>query len=176
MQQTDREPWVPHFIGQLRSLLGHGDRGRDSAALAALRGGLTSHPGKRDAWVYGHLSGARPQDEESAALVASLLAVWHQGKESFGNAIASFGGSFGKLRTLLGSDNIEKQFASLIDSHPDDVHRRLGHAVRLLRAKEVSINWERLLRDLLHWHDDRRPVQRQWARDFWTQTSRTPET
>jgi CRISPR system Cascade subunit CasB len=171
MPTADQETWIRPFIAELARLLGSGGNHRDAGTLAKLRRGLTEYPADRDIWVYGHLSGAGPEHEEPAALVASLFALWHQGGRShFQHTPNSLGGSYGRLRAITGSESVEKRFAALIDSHPDDLPSRLRHAVTLLRSKNIPINWEQLLRDLLAWRAERRPVQRRWARDFWTRT------
>jgi CRISPR system Cascade subunit CasB len=172
MAQSDRETWVTPFIAELQKLLGGDSNQREAGTLAKLRRGLTEHPGERDTWVYAHLGGASPEHEEPGALIASLFALWHQGGRGRAQrAPDSFGGSFGRLRAVTGSESVEKRFAGLIDSHPDDLPTKLRHAVTLLRSKEVPVDWEQLLRDLLSWRAEKRPVQRRWARHFWTRTA-----
>jgi CRISPR system Cascade subunit CasB len=169
MPQPDREAWIRPFIAELEKLLGGDSNGREAGTLAKLRRGLTVHSGERDIWVYGHLGGVTPEQEEPAALVASLFALWHQGGRARPkHPPASVGASFGRFRVVADSKSVEKRFAALIDSHPDDFATRLRHAVTLLRSKDIPINWEQLLRDLLWWEAEKRPVQRRWARDFWT--------
>jgi CRISPR system Cascade subunit CasB len=171
MPDLDREPWIGLFITNLERLLGKGNAGHDAGTLAKLRRGLTEHQAERDMWVFAHLAGAAPEHEEFALLIASLFALWHQGGRGLVRRPAdSFGGSYGRLRTADGSESLEKRFAALIDSHPDDLPDRLRHGVTLLRSKDISINWKNLLRDLLGWSGDKRLVQRRWARDFWTAT------
>ncbi len=172
MAQSERETWVRPFIAELAKLLGDNPNQRDAGTLAKLRRGFTEHQGERDMWVYAHLRGASPEHEEPAALVASLFALWHQGGRGRPRRPPdSFGGSFGRLRAAMGSGTIEKRFGALIDSHLDDLPTRLRHAVTLLRSKEIPVDWEQLLRDLLAWGAERRPVQRRWARHFWTRTA-----
>jgi CRISPR system Cascade subunit CasB len=169
MPQPEPEVWIRPFIAELKRLLGGDLNRREAGTLAKLRRGLTEHPGERDLWVYGHLGGAAPEHEEPAALVGSLFALWHQGGRVGPQRLPdSFGSSYGRLRADSGSESVEKRFATLIDSHPDDLAVRLRHAVALLRSKDIPINWEQLLRDLLWWGAEKRPVQRRWARDFWT--------
>jgi CRISPR system Cascade subunit CasB len=169
MPTLEREAWIRPFIAQLRALLATESRLAEAGTLAKLRRGLTEHSAERDMWVSGQLRGAAPEHEEPAALVASLFALWHQGDRGHGyKPVGSFGGSYGSLRTEAASESVEKRFACLIDSHPDELPVRLRHAVSLLRSKEIAINWEQLLRDLLDWERDKRPVQRRWAREFWT--------
>jgi CRISPR system Cascade subunit CasB len=169
MQTPELQTWIRPFIAELTLLLGGDGKHRNAGTLAKLRRGLSEYPADRDIWVYGHLGGAGPEHEEPAALVASLFALWHQGGRGHSpHTPSSFGGSFGRLRAITGSESVEKRFATLIDSHPDDLPVRLRHAVTLLRSKDIPINWEQLLRDLLSWRAEKRPVQRRWARDFWT--------
>jgi CRISPR system Cascade subunit CasB len=169
MAQQDREAWIRPFIVELEQLLGGDLDHREAGKLANLRRGLTGHQGERDVWVYAHLGGATPEQEEPAAMVASLFALWHQGGRGHPQRPPdSFGGSYGRLRSATGSESVEKRFAALIDSHPDELPTRLRHAVTLLRSKDIPINWAQLLQDLLWWSAEKRPVQRRWARDFWT--------
>ena len=174
MLQPERETWIRPFIAELQGLLGGDLDRREAGTLAKLRRGLTEHSGERDVWVYAHLGGASPEQEEPAALVASLFALWHQGgRGRTQRAPDSFGGSYGRLRVITGAESVEKRFAALIDSHPEDLPARLRHAVSLLRSKDIPIKWEQLLRDLLWWAAEKRPVQRRWARDFWTRNDAT---
>ncbi|MHB1424626.1 MAG: type I-E CRISPR-associated protein Cse2/CasB [Gemmataceae bacterium] len=169
MPTPDQETWIRPFIAELGRLLGSDGNHRDAATLAKLRRGLTEYPAERDIWVFGHLRRVGPEHEEQAALLASLFALWHQGGRSHSQQTPnSFGASYGKLRIVTGSESIEKRFASLIDSHADDLPAKLRHAVTLLRSKDIPINWEQLLLDLLAWRAEKRPAQRRWARDFWT--------
>ena len=170
MNAREREPWIRPFVAELYSLLGNEHLPADVATMVKLRRGLTEDTGNRDVWVYGHLHGAAPDDVDLAALVASLFALWHQGGRGSCPA-TSFGGSFGRLRTV----STDKRFANLLNSHPDDLEFRLRHAVNQLRSKDIPINWERLLEDLLEWDIWTRTVQRRWAHDYWIGRARTEE-
>ena len=176
MPWPEDENWITPFIASLERLV---SANRDNATLAKLRRGLSDHAAERDIWVYQHLHGASPRQEEPAALVGSLFALWHQGGRGYeSNPPRSLGGSFKALADterrhagLKPGDsipNVERRFAVLLDSHPDDLPVRLRHAVSLLRSKDVPIDWSQLLRDRLAWKRENRPVQRRWARDFWT--------
>jgi CRISPR type I-E-associated protein CasB/Cse2 len=166
MPETTLEPWVEPFIGSLERLVVANQP--DAATLAKLRRGFTEKRGERDLWVYSQLGPASPKHEECALLVASLFALWHQGGRATARPPAeSFGGSYGRLRTLTGSESVEKRFAVLIDSHAEDLPDRLRQAVTLLRAKDIAVNWRNLLRDLIQWSTFDRTVQHRWARHFW---------
>ena len=67
------------------------------------------------------------------------------------------------------SDNtaIERRFVALLAAHPDDLDFYLRQAVSFLRSKEVPVNWQQLLSDVLAWSHPERYVQKAWARAFW---------
>ena len=121
----------------------------------------------------------RSEGEEAAALVTSLFALWHQGNRIHQRRPnGTLGGSFKELadaeRRRGGKSprepvpNVERRFAVLLDSHAEDLPERLRHAMSLLKAQDVPIDWTQLLDDLLRWDWPERLVQRSWARDYWT--------
>jgi CRISPR system Cascade subunit CasB len=176
-EQYMREEWIGWLIAALEAAA----RREDRATLAKLRRGLGKPIGQaaeRDIWLHGHLHGAAPKQEELAALIASLFALWHQGSRySQRRPSRSLGGSFKELadaeRRKCGKKldelvpNVERRFCVLLDSHPEDLAERLRHAVSLLKSKEIPIDWAGLLDDLLRWNLEKRPVQRKWAREYW---------
>lgn len=66
------------------------------------------------------------------------------------------------------NESLRARFVALLDAHPDDLGGHLRHAVSLLRAKQKTLDWERLLTDVLGWDHPSRHVQRRLARDFWS--------
>ena len=68
----------------------------------------------------------------------------------------------------------------LLSAHPDDLGDYLRQAVSLLKSKDVPVNWQRLLKDVLAWkRRDERPrlkVQKRWARNFWRSRDKTSST
>lgn len=155
MEDSD---WRERFIGHLEQLRDQEDR----RALAILRRGANRQPGTAldmfslvIPWV--------PENrhaEDSAFLVAALFALHPQpkGQGTLGSAFAQISGE---------SDSIEQRFNALLNCHRDDLPYHLRQAVSLLRSKEVPVDWQRLLRDVLGWEHDSRYVQRAWAREFW---------
>lgn len=142
----------------------------DNAAMAALRRGLGKPPGTTadmHPYVLPWLAGVRDGWQENAFYaVASLFALWHQGKVgAFSNPPRNLGASLGRIRDA--SDSIEKRFVALLNSHEDDVVQHLRHAVGLLRTKDVAVDWSQLLSDLRNWGNESRVAQRNWARGFW---------
>jgi CRISPR system Cascade subunit CasB len=158
MPQPDTEAWPGPFVDALERVREADDR----ATLAKLRRGLTDHAAECEMWVYGHLRGALSEHEEPALLTAALFAT-HPQKGGRG----SLGAAFRRMRTETSAESLDKRFAVLIDSHPDELPARLRQAVSLLKSQEVPVDWRRLLSDLLDWGGPRRPVQRTWARDYW---------
>ena len=145
--------WTHSFVTHLEAL----DRG----ALAALRRGLGSAPGTVPA-MYPHILPWAPRDrraEDACYIVGSLFALHPQqgGTDTLGKA-------FSKVKNP--SDSLEKRFVALLNCHRDDLPNHLRQAVSLLKAKDVPIDWRRLLRDVLNWDHEARRVQQQWAREF----------
>jgi CRISPR system Cascade subunit CasB len=87
--------------------------------------------------------------------------------------------NFGASFKQLGSDDsssVERRFVALLNSHRDDLPNRLRHAVSLLRAPGVPVDWAQLLRDIQSWDHPDRFVQVQWARSFWAPPRQDAET
>jgi len=153
------------FVKYLKDLA----RASDRAALAALRRAIsTSGAGASFAdryivpWLPANQSMWRDQ---CYYLVAGLFAThpfdWPPGAEGPSN----FGASLGKL----GRENqsVERRFVALLNADAEQLPVRLRQAVSLLKAKEVPVDWSRLLKDLFFWDDEQRFTQREWARAFW---------
>ena len=156
--------FVSYLIGLERS---HG-----IGAMAALRRGLTERPG--DAvemypyvarWASGEPTRWR---EDIYYLVASLFAL-HPSNWSAedGRIFTNFGASFARMATRDAFDSVERRFCLLLGAGRDDLHLHLRHAVRLLKARDVPVDWERLLDDLARWDDHGGRVWRDWARAFY---------
>lgn len=149
--------------------------------MAALRRGLGKPPGtvaNVHPYVLPWLKGVSDGWQENAFyIVASLFAIWHQGKQGpIADAPRNLGASLGRLKD--DSESTEKRFVALLNSHSDDLHVRLRHAVSLLASKTpvVPVDWAQLLEDLRRWDSEYRTVQRNWARGFWkTDETANPE-
>jgi len=98
-------------------------------------------------------------------LVAALFAHHPASSKS-----RSLGAAFKKLRAMLsaGVESLDRRFATLLESDPDDLSFRIRQLIQLLKSKEIPVDYGRLLHDLIRWDHPDRPVQRQWARDYWT--------
>jgi CRISPR system Cascade subunit CasB len=83
----------------------------------------------------------------------------------------SLGATLRAVRQSRASESIDRRFQALLDSNSENLPFRLRQAVRLAAASDQSIDWRRLLNDLLNWDHPDRYVQLQWARDYFTDHS-----
>jgi CRISPR system Cascade subunit CasB len=83
----------------------------------------------------------------------------------------SLGAILRAVRQSRASESIDRRFQALLDSDGENLPFRLRQAVRLAAASDESIDWRRLLNDLLNWDHPDRYVQLQWARDYFTDHS-----
>jgi CRISPR system Cascade subunit CasB len=148
------------FIGHLLSFAKEGNE--DRGALADLRSGLGKEPGQM-ARVHKHVVPWLPErryDDRWYYVTAALFGSFPKHRGGF-----SVGRAFKPLREK--SDSMEARFVALLNAHPDDLDDHLRHAVSLLKANEQSIDWFRMLEDLLQWDHPEGHVQLRWARDFY---------
>lgn len=160
------------FVGQLEKLVEMEDR----AMLARLRRGLGKELGfatERDGWVISRVPSLNQFNLSIFASVASLFAS-HPDPHGEG----SFGESFRKLGTARASsdgklnESVEKRFVALLNTNLEDLSDQLRHAVSLLKANNIAVDWRSLLHDVRYWDSDRRWVQVRWSRDFWGSADR----
>ncbi|MHA1797632.1 MAG: type I-E CRISPR-associated protein Cse2/CasB [Candidatus Helarchaeota archaeon] len=154
----------------------------NKAVLATLRRGLSSYEGvniQMFQYIYPWLKNvdSNKWNEKTAFLTASLFALWHSGSIEKVQDTRSFGEAFGKLMAEeKASKSTEQRFMAILNSDPQDLPQYLKHAVSLLRSKKIGINWAELAYGIDHWNHHDKYIQAQWARDFWSRTSKTPET
>jgi CRISPR system Cascade subunit CasB len=156
------------FVEMLEELYHKNDR----AALAALRRGLGRAPGEAmESYRYIARFAAQinsRRKEESLHIVATLFSLYPSASRGGDNwMIANLGASLRELRGKLESEGVDRRFVALLNSHRDELATHLRQIVSLLKSKEVTINWLRLLRDINRWDDDERDTQRKWAKAFW---------
>jgi CRISPR system Cascade subunit CasB len=146
----------PHpFIRRLHELAHEEDR----AALAALRRGFT-HPLAAMPYVAPYLRRDAPRREEDALVLVGALFGLHPTRAGVSLATA--------LRRLSdSSDSVALRFRALLDADAEDVPTHLRHAISLVRAHDIPIDYDDLLRAVLAWSRDDRRAQRAWARHFW---------
>ena len=149
------------------------------ATLAMLRRGLGKEPGDAPEmyrFVQPRLAAVEEWDERRYYLVASLFAA-HQINWPESNTIdprrANIGASFRRLIKAKPetSNSTQRRFEALLECDREELPSHLRHAVSLLKSGEIWIHWEQLLRDIARWDREGKPVQRQWARAFWSERS-----
>jgi CRISPR system Cascade subunit CasB len=148
------------FIGYLLSIAKEGKE--DRGALADLRSGLGKEPGKM-ARVHKYVVPFLPKEtfnDRWYYLTATLFGAFPQHRK--GNSLAA---AFGLLRQKSGS--MDARFVALLNAHPDDLGDHLRHAISLLKASELPLDWFRLFDDVLRWDHPDGHVQLRWARDFY---------
>lgn len=178
---------VHAFTTYLASLVR--DERRD--ALAALRRGLGKHPGQAAEmfpyvvpWLSDAMSPTRQADYFLvAALFASHQISWPTSQSDQGDSPESvqrgptnLGVSFRRLASATDSASIEQRFVALLNAQREDLPTHLRHAISLLRAKDIPVDWARLLSDLGNWSREDRRVQSAWAQAFWRRQTSTTTT
>jgi CRISPR system Cascade subunit CasB len=74
------------------------------------------------------------------------------------------------------SKSIEQRFIALLDADEEQLPYRIRQMVQLLKTEDgIRIYWSELLRDLLAWNHERKPVQQKWARAFYRTVSKETE-
>jgi len=134
------------------------------AALAELRRAVAD-PLRAAPYVAPYLGeprydGKPERLEKWSYIVAGLFAI-HR-KHSRG---VSLGSAFKQINAKSGS--IEPRFLQLLTTDERRLEDLLRHAIRLLAANDVAIDWYRLLDDILWWNSDDKRRQHQLARDFY---------
>jgi len=148
------------------------DHREDRAMMASLRRGLRQKAGyipEVNRVVQRRLAQDAPIWLESAYLLIAPLFALHPLEGGKGNM-----GDHFRAICEPGEEpasNIERRFIVLLSSDPDDVGDALRQAISLLKSKQVPVNWNELLQNIIDWkhpNSERRDrVQKEWARKFW---------
>lgn len=129
---------------------------------------------------------------DDALLVASLVAFARPairsrtGRDAEGaeyRVVGSFGRDMAALRAALpapsqedGETVADRLIRAILDAQREDLDGLLRRAFSLMgRGSDgggAAVHVEALVRDLGVWSAESRPVQRRWAYDYWTTTSR----
>lgn len=139
----------------------------DRQARAVLRRSLAAAPGTyTPAFPYvepflGDLP-AHDQRRRAAYLVAGGFALHPAHVEG-----RDLGAAFRQLAARRGTGNIESRWIALLDADEDQLPERWRHALRLLAADEIGLDWAQTYRDLSAWGHPDRFVQQRLARSFY---------
>ncbi|MDX9803965.1 MAG: type I-E CRISPR-associated protein Cse2/CasB [Dehalococcoidales bacterium] len=148
----------------------------DAGKLAMLRRGC----GARDPvegrcpWLIELVHGV--SSEPVAFLVASLLAQYKTADIKAGNhrIKGNFGLTWRYAVQRTDSESIKRRFHILLESYYDpysgdgDLPYRLRQMIRYSSGKNIGVDWPRLLADLKYWNNPEKTVQKNWARNFFS--------
>ena len=148
------------FVGALRRI--REDRGK----LAALRRGLTDNPRLHvDAWpVVAGLGGDIGQPVFVA--IAALFASYDEesNARNFGETCRRIAQGDGEQI----ADSFERRFRRLLAcGDVTDVIDQLRSWIRLAASRNVGVNYESLMFDLMLWNKFADDIRVRWARAFW---------
>jgi len=101
-----------------------------------------------------------PYQEETYFLVATLFPLTESGDEG------SLGRALYRARDKKYAQGLDRRVETLLDADREQLPFRLRQTIRFLYSKRVTVNWPRLLKDLLAWGHPKRYVQENWARDY----------
>ncbi|MHC1771729.1 MAG: type I-E CRISPR-associated protein Cse2/CasB [Flexilinea sp.] len=142
---------------------------KDRGTLAELRRGLQYPPGQA-VEMYRYIARYVPneyrgkQKEKIYYLIAALFA-YHPLNTAEGN----FGNHMAITANLAGNPvSTERRFTILLNANIEDLPGYMRQAVSLLKSKDIPVNWEELMSDLLRWGLPEKYIQRKWANAFWT--------
>ncbi len=115
--------------------------------------------------------GLNAAQEEIYFLVATLYGL------ADGGAKGNLGASLRQARDPEEKKNrgLNRRVEILLDSDATQLPFRLRQAIRFLKSKDKSVNWQQLLEDLLKWKSTYRTVQKQWARAYFALSKPTDE-
>jgi len=107
--------------------------------------------------------------ERTYFLVGALFALHpeHTPGRSLGHAFRGINDDTSEGKKGGDNESTRARFVALLDADPEDIADHFRHAVSLARARAISIDWVRTLKDLLGWRRADRRVQRRLAADFW---------
>jgi CRISPR system Cascade subunit CasB len=139
----------------------------DRASIATLKRALTGEPRHiRSTYpiILDHLHGVKYHRDEWI-LVACLYAYYPQ-KLDFEKP-RNFGHSVRGLATATDSDGADRRFRALLDTALEDIRSPLTSMIRLMKSKNIAIDYSKLIIDLSRWGSPEQYVQDDWAKAFW---------
>lgn len=86
-----------------------------------------------------------------------------------GDGTGNLGDTLRRMRiaTPSAERGLDRRMAAMLDCDSAELSFRLRQIVRLVHAHRASIDWQRLLLDLLAWDAPARRVQRTWAMSYY---------
>lgn len=109
----------------------------------------------------------KPVDDPLSGQPAAVHQVEAGYRRTLGHAIAQL------YLARDQSKSIEQRFITLLDADEEQLPYRLRQMMQLLKSEDgIQIYWSELLRDLLAWNYEGKPVQQKWARAFYRTVSK----
>lgn len=158
------------FLGRLRHL------SRGERAILRRNAGRTIAEARNAAGLfYRILPPVHKAQEEIYFLVATLYGYNDRSHRG------DLGATLRDVKAAAGSESIDRRMAILLDAAFDrgadgcpgggELSYRVWQAVKLAASRQVGVNWELLLKDLLAWSYPEKRVQKRWARSYFQQTA-----
>lgn len=159
----------------------HLEQMRDSPDTASKQGMVTLQRAQRlgpenNPAIHRYILPYLPDDPPSwlrtaAYLVAPLFAM-HPLSTSEGN----LGQHMAQLAFAGTGGGVTRRFELLLTAQPEDLARRLGYVISLLKHAKIPVNWGQLLRDLTDFAfpDSRHRVIQRWATAFYRRKPTEP--
>ncbi len=146
----------------------------DTAVRAALKrslDGTIEHKQAIYPYVLPLLGDLKPYQQEPFLLVAALYALYptpldREKPHHFGRACA-------RLAANGESKGPERRFKSLLDTEAADLTVPLSALIRLMKSKQIDVDYATLLSALQSWSHPDKWVQDRWAREFWAPSATT---
>ena len=113
---------------------------------------------------YSVLPRGVPAYEEDAYFLAATLFPLADG-----GGKGDLGAALRRGKNDRNAKGVDRRMHILLDSDAAQLSFRLRQAISFLQSCRVSVDWPRLLDDLLHWRSPRRHVQRRWARSYYAE-------
>lgn len=141
----------------------------DNGAKANLKRAMTGEPRHRRAAYPLFLRYLSETEEnyrlEPWLLVTCLLAYYPQ--DIVPENKSTFGDSARRLIADNSSGGPERRFRALLNTASEDLRSPMTAMTRLMKSKNIPINYPQLLVDLCRWDHPDQYIQDKWARAFW---------
>jgi len=112
--------------------------------------------------------GVASYNEANYFLITTLFPLIDEGGRG------NFGSALRQARPIEKPNDrkpLDRRVEILLDADDAQLPFRLRQAVRLLKSKEIKVNWQSLAEDILSWTHPKRYVQQNWARAYFAPDS-----
>jgi len=163
-----------NFIDYLVSL-----RERDAGAVATLRHSLAFKPGAYPkAYPYVERFVGKQWHAQSSPRLALYAVAGLFARHPLVDSDCSFAKAFAAVSLKRDSGSIEKRFIALLDADSETLFDYLRHAISLLAAGGIGLDYVGLLEDLSVWMNRGKTIDyisQRWARDFYQSLANADE-